>query len=212
MQSTSKITRPDYWSEATAHLSNVDAVLKKIISSYRKESLVGYNRPFETLIRAITGQQISVQAAEAVWQRLSGALVEISPKAVLMHDPFALKALGLSRQKIDYIKNVALFFEQESAHLSSIWRDDDESVIQRLIKIRGVGRWTAEMFLIFGLLRSDVMPLADIGLQKAIKRFYPHLSLLKKEDYIQLSNGWRPYRSVATWYFWRSLDPIPVQY
>lgn len=194
---------PPYWNKAKKHLSKADPVLAKIIANYPREMQIRKNSAFHTLARAIVGQQISVKAADSVWAKLE-ALCAIEPSSILLANEADLRACGLSGRKVEYVKNIAEFF----ASHSGVWHDDDEEVITELVRIKGVGRWTAEMFLMFHLQRADILPLADIGLLKAVEKHYG----VERSKTTEVAEAWRPYRSVATWYMWRSLDPVPVEY
>lgn len=210
---TTKNRIPAYWREAAVALSDDDAVMARIIGAYEGETLEGRNDPFLTLARAIVGQQISVKAADAVWNRLETGLGgQVAPTPVLALDADALRSHGLSRQKAVYLHDLARYFDEER-HTIDNWDDmTDEELIRSLTSIRGIGRWTAEMFLIFHLLRPDVFPVDDIGLQKAVFRHYYNDEKQPLKTLRQHGERWRPYRSVATWYLWRSLDPVPVAY
>jgi DNA-3-methyladenine glycosylase II len=168
--------------------------------------------PFMTLARAICGQQISVKAAQSVWNRVVACCGVISPESVLARERTELRACGLSDRKTEYIADLAQHFVDGKIHARDWPRMSDEEIIAELTDVRGIGRWTAEMFLMFNLLRPDVFPLDDLGLQKGIRVAYckgrkASLNRMKK-----LGETWRPWRSVATWYLWRSLDPVPVEY
>ena len=167
---------------------------------------------FFTLLRAVVGQQISVKAADSVWAKLVKAVKPLTPATLLRKRDTTLRACGLSGQKVLYAKNVAQFFAERTVD-ADYWntRSDDE-IIRELTGIKGIGTWTAEMFLMFHLVRPDVLPLKDLGLLKAIDRHYGAGKPLKPADYLKIAESWRPYRSVATWYLWRSLDPVPVAY
>ena len=200
---------PSYWQDALAHLNRTDKVIAGLIVSYPDAVLNNQGNPFQTLMRAVVGQQISVKAAEAIWQRLSGQLETISPSQFLIVEKELLRQCGLSRQKIDYITAIAHAFESETLTPSRWERMSDEEVSSQLVSIRGIGQWTAEMFLIFHLHRPNVLPLSDLGLLNAIRLHYGSLT---KSEIFTLSQRWQPYRTVATWYLWRSLDPVTVQY
>ncbi len=206
---------PPYWQDAKKHLAKVDSVLEDIINGYPNEVLKSRGEPFVTLLRAIAGQQISVKAADAVWERFSNAASGvISPDSEIFSNPDKMRECGLSRQKIVYMQNIVQFFNERPDVVKS-WNDMlDEEIIRDLTTIKGVGRWTAEMFLIFCLLRSDILPMGDIGLIKAINLKYATLGneAISKDDIMKISDKWRPYRTVATWYLWRSLDPVVVEY
>lgn len=201
-----------YWDEAKAHLSKKDKVLAKIIKSYEGELLATKGDAFYTLARAIVGQQISVKAADTVWKRFSQKVGKITPKNVMETSDADLRIAGLSGQKVKYMRSLAEYF-LENKNITRKWaKMSDEELLKSITSIKGIGTWTAEMFMIFHLARPDVFPIKDIGVQKAMFRHY-HKS--KKVDLKLLAahaEGWRPYRSVATWYLWRSLDPVPVEY
>lgn len=202
---------PHYWRQATEELSAGDAVLKSLIARYPEISLRSRGDAFATLARSIAGQQISVKASEAVWQRLL-ARVAVTPEVIADTDPEVLRACGFSLRKVEYLRDLATKFVDGSLH-PGLWEDmDDEAVIVELCRVRGIGRWTAEMFLMFYLLRPDVFPLDDIGLQKAMAMHYQVGEPFSKISMRSLGETWRPWRSVATWYMWRSLDPQVVAY
>ena len=203
---------PDYWTRATAHLAANDPVLARVIADYPKQRLERRGDAFETLARAIVGQQISVKAAQTVWSRIERALGEIDAGAVAAGASDALLGCGLSRQKLGYLTDLAGRF-LSGALDPSRWQDmDDDGVSAELMAVKGIGRWTADMFLIFNLLRPDVLPVADIGLQRAMGRHYGDGGKLDADAIETIAAPWRPWRSVATWYLWRSLDPVPVEY
>ncbi|GBL47326.1 DNA-3-methyladenine glycosylase II [Sulfuriferula multivorans] len=202
---------PQYWQQATLELSAADAILKSLIARYPEISLRSRGDAFSTLARSIAGQQISVKASEAVWQRLL-ACVEVTPEAIANTAPEVLRTCGFSLRKVEYLRDLAAKFVDGSLH-PGLWQDmDDEAVIVELCRVRGIGRWTAEMFLMFYLLRPDVLPLDDIGLQKAMAAHYQNGAPISKIKMRSLAETWRPWRSVATWYLWRSLDPQVVAY
>lgn len=203
--------QPDYWSKAKRHLAKVDPVLAKIMSRYKGELLVSRGSAFFSLARAIVGQQISVKAADSVWRKLEAGLGgEVLPEIILETDTATLRSFGLSGQKVVYLQELSQFFVSRSR---PAWhRKSDDEVIADLISIKGIGRWSAEMFLIFHLLRPDVFPVADLGLRKAIEKHYNKGEKLAPKALQQMAEKWRPYRTVATWYLWRSLDPVPVEY
>ena len=217
--------KPHYWNDAKKHLSKECLVMRRIIAQYKgEEGLKARPDGFYTLIRAIAGQQISVKAADAVWARLEAAIVPLTPENLLRKRITTLRKCGFSEQKASYARNVAQFWVDRGIHTDSATRRraqpknsywqalSDEEVLAALTSIKGIGSWTAEMFLIFHLLRPDVLPLKDLGLIKAIDRHYGKGKAMKKNDYIAISEPWIPYRTVATWYLWRALDPVPVAY
>lgn len=203
---------PPYWQEAVAALSERDRVLKEIIHRYPDISLKTRGDAFSTLARSVVGQQISVKASESVWQRLLAVVPEITPTMLSQVDETVLRECGLSQRKAGYLKDLARHFLEEKL-VPSRWDEmDDEAVIADLMQVEGIGRWTAEMFLIFNMLRPDVLPLDDFGLQRAMGMHYNGGEPLSKLKIRVISNDWQPWRSVATWYLWRSLDPSPVEY
>lgn len=203
---------PEYWSQATQALSRDDPVMAELVSRYGDLSLTSRGDPFSTLARSIVGQQISVKAADAVWNRFVAALPGISPESVLLAGESGLQGCGLSRRKIEYMVDLAGHFADGRLDPSRWTAQDDETVIAELSKVRGIGRWTAEMFLIFNLLRPDVFPVDDIGLQRAVFLHYFDGNKQPLKVLRAWGEGRRPWRTVATWYLWRSLDPVPVAY
>jgi DNA-3-methyladenine glycosylase II len=211
--------QPPYWSKAKRALAKSDPVLARIIRRHPRIALASRGDAFSTLARSIVGQQISVKAADAVWGRVRGACPELTPPALLRRRATTLRSCGLSERKVEYLRDLAQHFNTGRVDPVAMQAMDDETVIAALTDIRGIGRWTAEMFLIFNLLRPNVLPLDDLGLLKAISRHYldemPTEKLLKREGRARverLAAPWAPWRSVATWYLWRSLDPVPVEY
>jgi DNA-3-methyladenine glycosylase II len=202
---------PDYWNDAKAHLSKRDKVLKKIISAYEGELMVTRGDAFYTLARSIAGQQISVKAADSIWKRVEAA-TKITPKAVLATPLDALRACGFSASKASYMHALAEHFLANQKLIKHWPEMDEEAIIKELTAVRGIGRWSAEMFLIFHLVRADVFPVGDLGMLKSIYRHYNKSEKLPLAEVRALGEGWRPYRSVATWYLWRALDPLPVIY
>jgi DNA-3-methyladenine glycosylase II len=204
--------KPEYWERAKRALRRADPVMQDIMRAHRGTSLVRRGEPFLTLARAIVGQQISVKAAQSVWNRLVLVVPEMVPAHVLAQERPRLRACGLSDRKVEYIADLAQHFADGTIHVARWPQMSDEEVIAELVQVRGIGRWTAEMFLIFNLLRPDVLPLDDLGLQKAIRLRYFRGRKVSPARMRKLGETWQPYRSVATWYLWRSLDPVPVEY
>jgi DNA-3-methyladenine glycosylase II len=205
---------PPYWDEAIQHL-RADSVMAAIIAQHPEGQMHSRGTPFYTLMRSIVGQQISVRAADAVWGRVMQVVQHVmTAEAVLRADVDVLRSAGLSSQKVTYVQHLALFFVQHRITSPDYWMDmPDDAVIKHLTQIKGIGRWSAEMFLMFGLLRPDVYPLDDIGLQRAL--FMHYAVPIKPFDKVvaqALGQAWQPYRSVAVWYLWRSIDPSDVQY
>jgi len=203
---------PEYWLRAKRALSKSDPVMGRIIRSHPRIFLRPRGEPFLTLARAIVGQQISVKAAQSVWDRFAACVGDVTPANVLAKDRPLLRACGLSDSKTEYIADLAQHFADGAIHVNRWPTMDDESIIDELIEVRGIGRWTAEMFLIFNLLRPDVLPLDDLGLQRAICLHYFKGRPRSRRTMTRLAGAWAPWRSVATWYLWRSLDPVPVEY
>ena len=203
---------PDYWRQAVRELSRRDAVLAQLVKRYPGVALVSRGAPFSTLVRSIVGQQISVKAADSVWARVSAAMPDLTPDAVLALSVEDLRACGLSARKVEYIVDLAGHFVAGRIRVDAWPARDDAEIIAELTGVRGIGEWTAQMFLIFNLLRPDVLPLDDIGLQKAAATLYFAGQRPSRRQLAELGERWRPWRSVATWYLWRSLDPVPVEY
>lgn len=204
--------KPKFWKKAKNELIRKDRKLARIIENYPKDFLFSKSDPFYTLSRSIVGQQISVTAAQAVWDRLEKKLKRVKPLNVYNSHYMSLKSCGLSRQKIFYLKFLSKAFIKGEIKPIDFKDMSDEEIIIELTKIKGIGRWTAEMFLIFNLCRPDIFPADDLGLIKGICNCYNLTYPITKQQAIKLSEKWKPWRSVATWYFWRSLDPIPVEY
>lgn len=206
------LLRPAYWAEACRHLMKRDRVMKKLIPQFPDAMLQSKGDAFTTLARSVIGQQISVKSAQAVWHRFVKLLPGLTPAGVLALAPEAMRGAGLSARKIDYLADLARHFESGELHVDG-WHDmDDEAIIQELVAIRGIGRWTAEMFLIFYLLRPNVLPLDDVGLIRGISESYFSGEPVSRSEAREVAAAWSPYCSVATWYIWRSLDPVPVAY
>ena len=210
---------PPFWAAAKRHLKRADPTLGAVIAQHPRVRLKSRGDGFSTLARSIVGQQISLKAADTVWARLLVRCPEMSPEAVLRRRIATLRACGMSERKAEYLRDLARHFADGHLVLADLAGQSDAQIVARLTDIRGIGRWTAEMFLIFNLLRPDVFPVDDLGLLKAISRLYlddePTAGLLRsggREKVLQMGARWAPYRSVATWYLWRSLDPVPVEY
>src|ERR1041385_599302 len=202
----------EYGGGAKRALAPRDPVMAAIMRAHPKIFLVRRGEPFMTLARAIVGQQISVKAAQSVWNRFADCVGEVTPENVLLKQRPLLRACGLSDRKTEYIADLAQHFADGSIHVHRWPAMADEEIIAELVEVRGIGRWTAEMFLIFNLLRPDVFPLDDLGLQKGIRVAYFANRKVALSTLRRIGERWRPWRSVATWYLWRSLDPVPVEY
>lgn len=207
---------PDYWDEACRHLAKRDRVMKKLIPQFGEARLQSRGDAFTTLARSIVGQQISVKAAQSVWDRFAalvgGPSYALAPQAVLAQETPSLRSAGLSARKAEYLQDLARHFDEGNVHVGQWQQMEDEAIIEELVAIRGIGRWTAEMFLIFHLMRPNVLPLDDLGLLKGISLNYFSGEPVSRAEARELGECWSPYRSVATWYLWRSLDPLPVDY
>lgn len=205
---------PPYWLEASSELAGRDPVMAALVERYRGVALVSRGEPFVTLVRSIVGQQISVQAADSVWMRLLAALPAsgLTPVTLLAQSPPILRACGLSARKVEYIFDLARHFSHGQIHVRQWSAMSDAEIVAELTAVRGIGVWTAEMFLIFNQLRPDIFPVDDIGLQKAVATLYCQGERPGRPKLLELGERWRPWRSVATWYLWRSLDPLPVEY
>ncbi len=203
---------PRFWEQGKNYLIKKDKKLGDLIKSYPKDFLFSKSDPFMTLARSIVGQQISVIAAQSVWDRLEIKVKKVNPLNIKKMHSNSLKSVGLSRQKVLYLKNLSEAFINNKIKIKLWKKMSDEEVIQDLIKIKGIGRWTAEMFLIFNLCRADIFPLDDIGMIKGLCKVYNLKYPVNKHKVLCIGNKWKPYRSIATWYLWRSLDPIPVEY
>jgi DNA-3-methyladenine glycosylase II len=203
---------PDYWQQACAELAAADPVMAALIARYPDAVLGNRGDPFQTLARAIVGQQISVKAADSVWARLAAYAQTVSPEHIVTLEPEALAACGLSRRKAGYLHDLAGHFVDGRVEPARWVALDDAAVIAGLTDVRGIGRWTAEMFLIFSLRRPDVWPVDDIGLQKAVALHYLNDARPTPEALRRHGERHAPWRTVATWYLWRSLDPQVVQY
>lgn len=202
---------PDYWQIASRALSRNDPVMGALIRRYPGVTLKSRGNAFQTLLRAIVGQQISVKAADAVWARVCAAF-PVAPEPMADLTVEDLRACGLSRMKAQYAIDLAAHFVEGRIRPRRWHGMDDESIIAELIDVRGIGRWTAEMFLIFHLLRPNVWPVDDLGLLNAINLNYGKGEKLSAREAKRFGERWQPWRTVATWYLWRSLDPYPIEY
>jgi DNA-3-methyladenine glycosylase II len=206
------IVTPTYWDDACAHLCKRDRVMKRLIPRFGEACLESRGDAFVTLARSIVGQQISVKAAQSVWDRFEALPRRMTPARVLRLTVDDMRAAGLSVRKVEYLVDLALHFDSGGIRVDQWRRMDDEAIIAQLVAIRGIGRWTAEMLLIFHLLRPDVLPLDDVGLLRGISVNYFSGEPVSRSEAREVAQAWAPWRSVATWYLWRSLDPEPVAY
>lgn len=207
-----ELVTPEYWDDARKYLTRKDRVMKRLIPQFGTACLQSRGDAFTTLARSIVGQQISVKAAQSVWERFAQLPKRMTPASVLKLKVDDMRAAGLSARKIEYLVDLALHFDSGAIHVEA-WRAmEDEEIIGELVGIRGIGRWTAEMFLIFHLMRPNVLPLDDVGLITGISKNYFSGDPVSRSDAREVAAAWNPYCSVATWYIWRSLDPLPVAY
>lgn len=204
--------RPPYWDEARKHLMKKDRVMKRLIPQFGDICLQTRGDAFVTLARSIVGQQISVKAAQTVWDRFVQLPKKFAADNVLKLKVDDMRAAGLSARKVEYLVDLALHFDNRGPRVTAWETMDDEAIITELTGIRGIGRWTAEMFLIFHLMRPNVLPLDDVGLIKGISKSYFSGDVVSRSDAREVAAAWAPFCSVATWYIWRSLDPLPVEY
>jgi len=200
------ISVPVYWEQAKLELMKRDRIMRKLIPQFGDLQLTGRGDAFTTLARSIIGQQISVKAAQALWQRFLESCPKCTPVQVLKAGPEQLGACGLSKRKAEYLLDLANHFKAKTVHPDKWAEMPDEDVIAEMLQIRGIGRWTAEMFLIFNLLRPNILPLDDPGLLEGISNSYFSGEPVSRSDMREVAANWEPWRTVATWYLWRSLD------
>lgn len=203
---------PPYWQDACKHLMKKDRVMKRLIPQFGQACLQSRGDAFMTLARSVVGQQISVKAAQTVWDRFAQLSQMLTPANVLRLKIDDMRAAGLSARKVEYLVDLALHFDNGAVHADAWSAMDDEAIIDELVAIRGIGRWTAEMFLIFHMMRPNVLPLDDVSLINGISKSYFSGDVVSRSDAREVAQAWAPYRTVATWYIWRSLDPLPVSY
>ena len=204
---------PAYWQKAKRTMSKKDSVLRKIIKKYNKSFLTTRNNPFFSLCRTIVGQQISTKAADSIWAKFEKKCKKkIKPKIILKISSRNLKSAGLSRQKISYLKNIAKAFISKSFDVAKLKKMNDEEAINYITKLKGLGIWSAEMFLMFNLNRPNIFPVKDIGLLRAISKNYKTTYPPSKKFLEKISKIHFGYRTVFTWYMWRSIDPSDVEY
>ena len=204
--------KPKYWNKGKIYLSNKDKVLKKLIQTYKNEYLNLNSNYFHSLINSIIGQQISVSAADSMKIKFFKLKRNITPQTVSKLRTTDLRKCGLSRQKILYIRNISKFFLQNKKFIKNINKTSEEEIYNNLIEIKGVGNWTIHMFLMFSYGSSNIFPTGDLGFLKAISKLYKVQLPISERKLKLLYKKWSPYSSQATWYLWRSLDPIPVNY
>jgi len=205
--------QPVYWKKAKKILSKRDPVLKKIFRKFDKGFLTSRGDPFFSICRTIVGQQISTKAADSIWLKFEKKCKnKIIPQNVLKLSSTSLRNAGLSRQKISYLKNIAKSFKNKSFNIKDLKKMDDNTAITYITKLKGLGVWSAQMFLMFNLNRPDIFPTKDIGLLRAISKNYK-TSYPPSDRYLnKISKRHLGYRTVFTWYMWRSIDPVDVEY
>jgi DNA-3-methyladenine glycosylase II len=203
---------PDYWHDAKTALAKRDAKLRRIIRTHGDASLRTRGDAFQTLARSIVGQQISVKAAQTIWDRFAAAAGGMTPPRILALEGESMRAAGLSRGKVAYLKDLATHFDTGLIKPKRWPKMDDAAIVEDLVRVKGIGVWSAEMFLIFHLMRPDILPVTDLGLQRAMERLYNQGEALTHAEMRAIGENWRPWASVATWYLWRSLDPVAVEY
>lgn len=213
-----KITgqKPSFWDEGCKYLSKKDKVLKGVINSYKGEAPLRRVNGFHTIMRSIVGQQISVKAADSVWNKLMLlAKKGAEPEVIAKISEANLRSAGLSQQKVKYIYNCTEFFLNEMKGKIDLVDHDHIQIAEKLITIKGVGKWTVDMFMLFHMHAPDIFPISDLGVINAIKKLYDVKAKDKRsleKKIMKIADNWKPYRSIATWYLWRSLDPVPVEY
>ena len=207
-----KLSSPEFWEDACKHLVKKDRVMKRLIPEFGDACLQTRGDAFVTLARSIVGQQISVKAAQSVWDRFALLPKKMTAANVLKLKVDDMRAAGLSARKVEYLVDLSLHFDSGALHVNRWQSMDDDEIIAELVAIRGIGRWTAEMFLIFHMLRPNVLPLDDVGLINGISQSYFSGEAVSRSDVREVAAAWSPYCSVATWYIWRSLDPLLVEY
>ena len=204
---------PVYWHKAKKILSKRDPVLRKIIKKYNKGFLTTRGNPFFSLCRTVIGHQISTKAADSIWSKFEKKCKKrITPNVVLKIPSRKLKSAGLSRQKIGYLKNIAKAFKNKSFDVRKLKKMNDDKAINYITKIKGLGVWSSQMLLIFNLTRSDVFPVKDIGLLRAISKNYKTSYPPSKKFLDKISKMHFGYRTIFTWYMWRSIDSGEVEY
>jgi DNA-3-methyladenine glycosylase II len=205
---------PAYWDEACRHLTLRDRVMSKLIPLFGQARPRSRRDAFTTLARSIISQQIALRTAQSVWARfvvlMAGESCCISPEWVLSKSVPDLRTVGLSARKSEYLLDLARHFADGSVHESAWPEMSDAKIVEELVAIRGVGQWTADMLLIFHLMRPNVLPLDDAGLIKGISLNYFSGEPVSRAEAREVGEAWAPFRSVATWYLWRSLDPMPA--
>ena len=205
-------SEPDYWTDACKHLARKDRVLRRLIPQFENAALQPRQDAFATLARSIIGQQVSVAAASSIWERFAKLSRKVTPRRVLLLKVDDMRAAGLSARKVEYLVDLALHFDSGQLHVKQWDQMDDPAIVAELVAIRGISRWTADMFLIFHLARPNVLPLDDATLIQGISQHYFSGDPVSRSDAREVAQAWNPWCSVASWYIWRSLAPLPVDY
>ena len=196
--------------KAIIHLKKADPVLRGIIERVGPFRMKYREPVFETLVRSIIFQQLSGKAAATIYNRVAGVTGEpITPPAILALPAEHMRALGLSRQKIAYITDLAARTRSGDVCFETCHEWDDAEVLRRFTAVKGIGVWTVQMFLMFALRRPDVLPIGDLGLRNAVKKAYGYDEAPTPSELAELGEPWAPYRSIASWYLWRSLEESP---
>ena len=203
---------PDYWAEACAQLMEKDLVLRRLIPLYGQDCMQSRGDAFSTLARSVVGQQISVKAADSVWAKFCAEIPKITPQKVREKSTETLRSCGLSARKVDYIFDLAAAFIENRLAQKNWQNMSDQEIIDKLTTVRGIGVWSAQMFLMFYENRPNILPIDDIGLQKAVAKLYLNGARPDKKTLQNIALKWQPWQTVATWYLWRSLDPLVVAY
>jgi len=210
---STKISKPIYWSTAVKHLHQVDPVLSDLINRYKsRKFLIRTNSIFTTFFKIIIGQQISIEAANSIEKKIIQKFGRITSRKILNIKDIELRNCGLSYRKVDYIKGIAMMCKDNIRFFRNLKNMDDKKAIDELISIYGIGKWSAEMFLIFNQNRMNILPLGDVGLINSFCKNYQinrNQFITRIDKYRRL---WDPYCTVATWYLWRDIDEDIVQY
>tara|TARA_B100001146_G_C16158209_1_gene424433 strand:- start:183 stop:812 length:630 start_codon:yes stop_codon:yes gene_type:complete len=207
-----KNKKADWWEQAVFYLSDNDPIMKNIINNHKEDYLQSRDDPFNALCRTIIGQQISVKAAASIWNKFATGTKNINPKNVIKYGNNNIRKCGISNKKVEYIIGLSNFFIKNPDSVNLWNKMDDKSIIKELCQLKGIGPWSAEIFLMFCLLRPDVLPLGDLGLRRAVGKNYLNTFDPTYEEVEKVAKKWIPYRSAATWFLWKSIDPIPVAY
>ncbi|MBS0598039.1 MAG: DNA-3-methyladenine glycosylase 2 family protein [Comamonadaceae bacterium] len=205
-------SQPEYWAEACKHLTKKDRVMRRLIPQVGDVAFQRRGDAFSTLARSIVGQQVSVASAQRVWDKFAALPRSMTPRGVLKLKVDDMRSAGLPARKVDYLVDLALHFDNGQLHVKQWDEMDDAAIIAELVAIRGISRWTADMFLIFHLARPNVLPLDDATLIQGISQHYFSGDPVSRSDAREVSDAWKPWCSVASWYIWRSLAPLPVDY